>query len=305
MKGISLILTLILCAVASMAQVPARIDSIPLDNRRENLAVDSVATDVQSIPTPAQPKTTPVDVDDDKPPVVLHYYDKHGEPLDEPVRFLAVLDTVQTPKSKPIYEAYNGINLGLNFGDAIFMAFGQKYGSFDLWANVSIHNWFFPTLELGLGFADSTPKNGNFTYKTKPSFYAKLGINYNFLYKSNPDYQVYLGLRAGVSGFTYDLKDVTVSSDYWGETQRFDMNGLKSTCIFGEALAGLQVKIVKNFSLGWNVRWHFRMYEKADGDSKPWFVPGYGGTGPFGFSVSAIWTIGRKPARELPEESEK
>ena len=36
--------------------------------------------DSASRPAPKRPKVTPVDVDDNKPPVVMHYYDKHGEP---------------------------------------------------------------------------------------------------------------------------------------------------------------------------------------------------------------------------------
>ncbi|MCM1370261.1 MAG: DUF6048 family protein [Candidatus Amulumruptor caecigallinarius] len=250
------------------------------------VAVDSLKTPRRAVPT-----TTPVDIDDDRPRAVLHYYDKHGDPLPEPVLFVAELDTVTTPKAGPVFPLINGYNIGVNFADAILMAFGSGYGSFDVWANMSLHNWIFPTVELGVGFANDTPDKKNFTYKMKPSFYAKIGANYNFLYKSNPDYQVYLGLRAGYSSFTYDITDVTISDGYWGETQQISMEGLKGSCIFGEVLAGLQVKIVKNFSLGWSVRWHFKMHTSSDTPSKPWFVPGYGGSSPFGFSLSAILSL--------------
>lgn len=241
--------------------------------------------------TLAGPKSTPVDIDDDKPRTVLHFYDKHGDPLDEPVMFLATLDTVQKAKSKPVYPLYNGVNVGLNFGDLIFMAFGNRHASFDLWANVSLHNWIFPTLELGLGYADETPDKQNFTYRTKPSFYAKLGVDYNFLYKSNPDYKVFLGLRAGFSSFKYDVTDVTINSDYWDESQNLSINGLKASCFYGEALAGVQVKIVKAFSLGWTARWHFKFNKGDYRGSRPWFIPGYGGAGPFAMTVSAIFSL--------------
>lgn len=255
---------------------------------------------------PAVPSSTPVDVDDNKPRTVLHYYDKHGNPLEQPVMFLATLDTVTKAKSKPVYPLYNGINVGVNFGDLIFQAFGQKYGSYDVWANVSIHNWIFPTVEAGLGFANDTPDHQNFTYKVSPSFYAKIGLNYNFLYKSNPDYQVFLGLRAGFSHFTYDVTDIHIDSEYWDESQTLQLKGLRATSFYGEALAGLQVKIVGGFSLGWNVRWRFNFHTSSDGANKPWFIPGYGGSSPFSVAVSAIWTIpaaqkntaGAEPAAE-------
>ena len=245
----------------------------------------------QSNPSVPRPKSNPVDVDDAKPRTILHYYDKHGDPLEEPVMFLAVLDTVTKVKSKPVYPLYNGINIGVNFGDLVFQAFGQKHGSYDVWANISLLNWFFPTVECGLGFAKDTPVHQNFTYHTKPSLYAKIGLNYNFLYKSNPDYQVFLGLRAGMSHFSYDLTDVSINSDYWGESQTLSLTGLKSTSIYGEALAGIQVKIVSHFSLGWNVRWHMNFHTTADGLNKPWFIPGYGGGNPVSFNISAVWTI--------------
>lgn len=238
-----------------------------------------------------QPVVTPVDIDDEKPREQLHYYDKHGNPLDEPVRFITVLDTVVAPKAAPVYPLYNGVNVGLNFGDLIFMAFGQKFASVDAWANVSLHNWIFPTLETGIGWANAHPDKQNYHYRSTPAFYLKAGANYNFLYKSDPAYQIYVGLRAGFSSFSYKIDDVTITNDYWQQTQRPDIPSLHSTAFYGEALAGLQVKIVDNFSLGWSMRWHFLFHASKSHDSKPWFIPGYGGSSPFGFAASAIWTF--------------
>ncbi len=266
---------------------------------------DSIATaKTDSVPVRRGPrKSTPVDIDDNKPQEVLHYYDKHGNALPEPVRFLAVLDTVTKPKSKPIYPLYNGWTLGVNFGDAIFMAAGQKYGSFDVWADVSLHNWFFPVVEAGLGFADSKPKNSNFTYSTKPSFYAKIGMNYNFMYKSDPAYQVFAGVRLGFSSFKYDVNDITISDGYWGQTENLTLRGLKATALYGEILGGIKVKIVGNFSLGWTARWHMKFKVSSKSLSTPWFIPGYGAGSPFSFSLSAIWRFGQRKVE--PENAEQ
>lgn len=289
------LLFIILCLTFTIVVAPAQDISVPAP---EVILSDSLRIPApslkDSIPSSHRPAVTPVDVDDEKPRKVLHYYDKHGDPLDDPVLFLATLDTVQKVRSAPTYPLYNGVNAGVNFGDLIFMAAGQRYASFDIWANVSLHNWFFPTVEVGVGYANDTPDKQNYTYKTAPSLYAKLGFNYNFLYKSNPDYQVSLGLRAGFSRFKYDITDISVSSDYWNETQNLSLRGLRSTSFYGEALAGLQVKILRNFSLGWTVRWHFNLHTSADGDNRPWFIPGYGGSSPITMTVSAIWTIPRK-----------
>ena len=284
---------------------PAAYDSIPVRHDSIPMPKDSVRTPVRVVP-----KVTPVDIDENKKQPVLHYYDKHGELLDEPVMFLATLDTVTKPKSKPVYPTYNGVSVGVNFGEVVMMAFGQKYGSYDVWADVSLWNWLFPVVEAGVGFCKDTPDNKNFTYTVRPSFYCKVGVNYNFLYKSDPAYQLFVGLRAAMSHFSWDATDISITSDYWQETQRFDMKGMRSTSFYGEVLAGIKVKIVSNFSLGWSIRYRFPFHATTtkathlpDGmadfaPSRPWFVPGYGGDSKLGFTVSAVWTI---PAKKKPQ----
>lgn len=267
----------------STAQAQEPTDSIPADS--------IPAGKLPALqPKPEPRKTTPVDIDDEKPQQVLHYYDKHGDPLKEPVMFLATLDTVTKPKSKPVYPIYNGVTVGVNFGDVLNYALGHKYAGFDLHADVSLHNWFFPALELGVGYANDAPERKNFTYRVKPSFYAKAGINYNFMYKSDPAYQVFLGLRAAFSSFNWTVEDVTVSNDYWQDSERFSMEQRHSTAFWGEALAGVKVKIVGNFSLGWTLRYKFPFHISTDGPDDPWYIPGYGGND-FGFTISAMWTI--------------
>lgn len=238
-----------------------------------------------------QKKITPVDNDPNKPAQpTLHYYDKHGNPLEEPVLFMAELDTVTSVKPKPVYPLLYSANIGFNFFDGIMSLFGQSFQSYDLQASVSLYNWVEPIVEFGLGFANNHPENSNFRYENKPSFYGKIGFNYNFMYKSNPDYQVYLGLRFGYTSFNYNITDITINSDYWGQSNTVSIMNQHSNTIYGQALAGLKVKIWKWFSLGWNIRYGFKMKQSKDANSNPWFVPGYG-TGALSASFSLIYTI--------------
>ncbi len=235
---------------------------------------------------------TPVESDDHKPDApYLHYYDKHGNPLESPVLFLSELDTVKVVKSGPVYPKLNAVSFGVNIFDAILLAAGQSYGGFDVSADLSIYNWFFPTVEMGVGFGNNKNSANNFTYKSKPAFYAKVGLNYNFLYKSNPDYQAFLGLRAGFSHFSYDITDITINSSYWDQTNSFSLPGQKSTALYGEVLGGVKVKIVKNFSMGWTFRYHFKLYTKNGSNSVPWYIPGYGANSPINATFSLIYTI--------------
>lgn len=239
----------------------------------------------------AQKKITPVDVDETRPEQpTLHYFDKHGNPLDEPVLFLADLDTVVNVRPGPKYPLLYSASVGFNFFDGILMLAGQKHASFDLSASLSLHNWFEPVIECGLGFADNQPVDGNYHYKGKPSFYGKVGINYNFMYKSNPDYQIYLGLRGGFSSFKYDVTDITINSDYWGQSNNFSINNQSVTSFFGQVAIGLKVKIWKMFSMGWSLRYGFKFKSPSASNSTPWFIPGYG-TSPLSATFSLIYNI--------------
>ena len=239
----------------------------------------------------SQKKITPVDTDKDKPAQpTLHYYDKHGNPLEEPVLFMAELDTVKSVRPKPVYPLLYSANLGFNFFDGAMKLFGQSFQSYDIQASLNLYNWVEPVIELGIGVADSHPENGNFHYKNKPSFYGKIGANYNFMYKSNPDYQVYLGLRVGYTSFKYEITDITINSNYWGQSNNFSITNQQSSSCYGQVLAGLKVKIWKWFSLGWNIRYGFKFTHPNGSNSVPWFVPGYG-TSALSASFSLIYTL--------------
>lgn len=240
---------------------------------------------------------TPVESDDNAPAQpTLHYYDKHGNKLDTPVLYMAELDTATTVRPKSPYPLYNGFSVGVNFADAILAATGQKHSSYDISAMVSLHNWFFPTIEVGIGRGNYKDNNDLFKVKAKPSMYAKVGVNYNFLYKSDPAYMAYLGLRFGVAQCSWDKTDIKNTNEEGQTTHSPDELDRKCTSIYGEALAGLKVKIAGPFSLGWSVRYKLGLH--SSGGMDPWFVPGYG-TGPIGFTFNAYWTFGEKKKRDI------
>lgn len=247
-------------------------------------------------------KVTPVENTDNKPPQpVLHYYDKHGKPLDEPVLFLLEEDTVKQPTAKAVYPLLTRLDIGLNVMDGIMMIAGQKYGGFDIGLTLPLYNWFCPAVELGMGRAHKRPDDGNYTYDSPLSFYAKAGIDYNFLYKSNPAYRVFVGVRCGFSSFRYSIRDITVSSDYWNQTQKFDITGQKSTALWGEALAGLTVKIAGGFAMGWTLRYKFKFHCGSGSMSEPWYIPGYGArTSGFGATFSLIYTLPLHTKKSVP-----
>lgn len=193
----------------------------------------------------------------------------------------------------PHYPKLTELSLGLNFGDLLMMAFGQKYTSIDLSATLNMWNRFQPVLVVGLGRAKDTPQDMNFTYTGKLSPYFKLGANYNFLFKNEPRYQLYAGVRLGYTTFKYDITDVNINNPYWGETGiNYEMRGVNSNALWGEFLAGLKVGLFSNFALGWEVKFHGMFKEKKNGNGKPWYIPGYGTrNGNWAFGISLYYTI--------------
>ena len=123
-----------MCGIAGYAQSKASTETPDSITGGETFEIqgDSLILVTDSINVTAPPKKreprkiTPIDTDDQKPVTVLHYYDKHGNPLDEPVLFLATLDTVSKPKSSPVYPLYDGISVGVNFADLIMRMAGQR-----------------------------------------------------------------------------------------------------------------------------------------------------------------------------------
>lgn len=245
---------------------------------------------------------TPVDIDHQKPEQPrLHYFDKHGNKLEEPVYFLTELDTVQKTAPASPWPLFNGVTVGANFFDAIMLIAGQSYASFDLNANVSLHNWFFPTVECGVGYSNSKQDGSSLLYRTHLSPYIKLGLDYNFLYKSNPDYMAGLGIRLGWSHPSYEITGATVSSSYWDQTSEFNILKQSVNAWFGEALATVKVKIWRGLSLGWSIRYRFKMKIPDASHSSPWFIPGYGGSSPLTATFSVSYTFGR--GKEKAEET--
>ncbi|MDO4511164.1 MAG: DUF6048 family protein [Bacteroidales bacterium] len=210
----------------------------------------------------------------------------------------------------PRYPLLTQAIFGVNFGDALLMAFGQKYGSFGVSTTLNMWNRLQPEVELGVGFANNTPDDMNFTYKGKLAPYFKLGANYNFTFKHDPRYQVYAGLRIGFSAFKYDVTDVHYQDHYWQESDEFSITGQSGHALWGEFLMGLRVNLWKNLDLGWQARYRGVFTEKKNAQSRAWFIPGYGDRDKsFGFTMSVYYTLPltlhKWPKKEEPKTKKK
>lgn len=190
------------------------------------------------------------------------------------------------------YPIVTDVAVGVNFIDMILAAAGQKHYNVDLSLTLNMWNRLQPVLELGVGHANNTPEDMNYTYKGKLSPFARVGVNYNFMFKSNPDFQALVGARMGGTMFKYEITDIHYSNGYWGENETTSIPQQSSSAMWYELVGGLKVKIVKNLSMGWFIRFHNLISEKKNDVAQAWFIPGYGTrNGSLAFSFSAYYTL--------------
>ena len=255
--------------------------------------------------TPVEPTTTNAPTDPTAKPEVdksklVEMLDSKGNTIlvDTITGREYVDSTAIAPIPKMIYPRIYQLSVGLNIWDPFMRIIGQQYGVASVWGQLSMHNRYFPYIEVGLGTADITPDGMNFTFKSPLAPFFKIGATYNMFYNSNPDYQFHAGLRYGFTPFKYSVDNITADDPYWGEQTSFSITRQNATAGYLEVAVGVKVKIVSRLSLGWTFMYHTILHESKRPVGEPMYIPGYGKrgssvTGQF----SVIWTMNlNKPA---------
>ncbi|MCC8039257.1 MAG: DUF6048 family protein [Bacteroidales bacterium] len=209
---------------------------------------------------------------------MAHYHDEQGRVVwVDTVTGREWMDSTLLPAApKMEYPLLSGISVGVDLWDPLMRCFGQKYGLIGFSAGVNLHNRYRPIVEVGLGEANYTPDDGNFTYKGKMAPFFKIGMDYNFIYNNNAAYEAYAGLRYGLSPMKYEITNVTMESPYWREETGFNIPSQSITAQWVEALFGIKVKIIDGFYLGWTIKYHGTTSLGKPRYGEPWYIPGYG-----------------------------
>lgn len=245
---------------------------------------------------PASPNTIPVEERQkrlDRTHVVEQVDANGNKILVDTVTGTEVVDSLLLPAPpKMEYPLLHEVIGGVNLWSPLMRAFGQHYGLGDVWAELSLHNRYFPFFGIGVDNCNDTPDGSNFTFRVPVSPYFKIGASYNFFYNSNPDYKLQMGLRYGFTSYKWNAENVTVNDSYWGEEGHFSILDQKSTAGYLEVTFGLKVKVFKSWSLGWNIIYHSILHETKNPVGEPMFIPGYGKRGSaLTGSFSLMYTI--------------
>lgn len=230
---------------------------------------------------------------------LAHMHDERGNViLVDTITGQEVPDTTATPQTKipkmhqPLFYA---AAVGVDVWDPVMRLFGQHYGLVEFSGELNLHNRYIPVVEVGLGQSSYTPEDNNYTYKVPITPYVRVGCNYNFIYNSNPDYMAFAGLRFGWSHFSYEVNDVRLSSDYWGESTTFNLPRQTSNVTYMQVLFGIRVKVFGPVSMGWCIRYKAKLHESEAAYGRPWYIPGYGSrNGAVTGSFSVTYTLSLK-----------
>ena len=173
--------------------------------------------------------------------------------------------------------AFKGIGVSVDTYGYINTLF-DDYMSSEVALYANLGNRFFPTIEVGYGSTDTTDELTLISYKSSAPYY-RVGLNYNFLYKKPgklSNYKLYALARYGWTSVKYDVKSPAITDPVWGGTTDFELYGEKASCSWFELGVGVQVKVWKNFHMGWSVRYKTRLKDGDGENSKVWYIPGYG-----------------------------
>ena len=170
---------------------------------------------------------------------------------------------------------YQGLSLKLDIAMPILEVARSagKIQSYEAAVNVRLAKRFYPTLEAGFALAERGADGG--MHKGQGGF-GRVGLDLAVIKKGVPENNLLIGLRFGGAYQKYDLTNVKIYSNYWGE-QRLNFYDQKRFDCWGEFVAGCQVQVYKGFQMGWYVRMKLLITRKAkEGEVMPYYVPGLG-----------------------------
>ncbi len=190
-----------------------------------------------------------------------------------------------------LYPLMHAVSVGVDIWDPVMKMLGTEYGGIGFWGELSLHNRFKPIFEFGLSSAHIRPDGMNYTFKSPMAPYFKLGMNYNIFYNSNPDYQLLFGVRYAFTTFKWGIDNALPNNSYW-QPEPFSIPDQNSTTGYLELVASIKVKIFKNISMGWQVKYHSIIHQSKNVYGRPMYIPGFGKRGtPIGGGFSVIYTL--------------
>ena len=228
----------------------------------------------------------------------------------KPTKYVAV------EEQKEHLVFFQGFTLSVDgYGPVAMMV--SDYGTLEGALRLNLKNTFFPIIEAGVGKCSKDDFNTKVSYKTRAPF-GRIGIDFNMLKDKFQSNRLYLGARYGISIFQYDIAGPAQTDPIWGGSKPFSMKSIDCTSHWAELVFGVEVKIFRNFHMGWAVRYKREIASTKSDFAKPNCIPGYGYTtnstcwgGTYSLIVDLNWGMKKShkrgvnmEIRDIPQKEE-
>lgn len=185
---------------------------------------------------------------------------------------------------------YNGVSVEVDLFGLGGKLLGTDYVSSEVSIVANLKNRFLPTLEVGLGAADTWSETG-IHYKSKAAPFFRIGVDYNTMAKKQEKRSyLYAGVRYAATSFRYDVSSLPVSDALWGDVAAntgltdgywkqsvpYGYTDMKGSMQWLELVVGIRAHIYKRLYMGWSVRMKYKTSASTDEHGLPWYVPGFG-----------------------------
>lgn len=181
---------------------------------------------------------------------------------------------VQEVDTVPFYRSIAVSVDAVGLGQLVLSSYGQIEGA----VKVNLKDKYFPVIELGYGKCDNEDGTTLLRYKTSAP-YGRIGCDFNVMKNKHDIYRVFAGFRYAFTSFKYDIASPGMDDPVWGGHADFNVEGVKGTYHWAEAVVGINATIFRPLHLGWSLRYRRRLAHSEGEVGNPWYVPGFGRQG--------------------------
>jgi len=215
-------------------------------------------------------------------------------------------DTVETERPKKpdslkekVY--FRSIRLGTDIL-ALILSGSDRFDGWEVNADADFGP-FLLAYDYGRSERNEILSNGG-DYSNEGNYW-RAGVDVNILKKDPDRNMLFFGLRYAQSSFS-DRANLMVSDPYFGP-QQYALSNPDATATWGEMVAGLRVKIWKEFWMGFTSRMKVGLKVRGNESLSSYNVPGYGNVSTgytWGFNYQVFWRIPfKRPKKPQPNSN--
>ena len=167
----------------------------------------------------------------------------------------------------------------------------DAFYSMEASASVDIKHRFYPTVEAGYGYCNTTGDLYGIRYATAAP-YVRVGMDYNMQYKTGAPNYILAGLRVATTSAPYEVEAASLVDPVFTTETPFHLVDMPCRALWAEAVVGVRAQIIGGFYMGWTIRYKRMLHMANDAAyGSPWYVPGFGvyGTEAVGATYNLTW----------------